>query len=59
MSVCVDSTAAGFYDKDGKSIKAPDAPGSYFRHVSEVQVAKYVGDQWLVTFITDDYNTTC
>ena len=59
MSVCVDSTAAGFFDKDGKSIKAPDAPGSYFRHVSEVQVAKYVGDQWLVTFITDDYNTTC
>jgi len=59
MTVCVDSTNAGFYDKTGNSIKAPDAPGSYFRHVSEVQVAQYQGNQWLVTFITDDYTKTC
>jgi hypothetical protein len=59
MSVCVDSTNAGFFDKTGASIKAPDAPGTYFRHVSEVQVAQYEGGQWLVTFITDDYTTTC
>ncbi len=31
----------------------------YFRHVSEVQVAQYEGGDWLVTFITDDYNKTC
>ena len=59
MSVCHDSTNAGFFDSTGASIKAPDAPGTYFRHVSEVQVALYEGGQWLVTFITDDYNTTC
>jgi len=59
MSVCHDSTNAGFFDKTGASIKAPDAPGTYFRHMSEVQVALYEGGQWLVTFITDDYNTTC
>jgi len=59
MTACVDSTSMGFFDKDGSSIKAPDAPGSYFRHVSEVQVAQYQGNQWLVTFITDDYNKTC
>lgn len=59
MSVCVDSTNAGFFDSTGKSIKAPDAPGSYFRSPSEVQVAQYEGGQWLVTFITDDYSTTC
>jgi hypothetical protein len=59
MTVCVDSTDAGFFDSAGRSIKAPDAPGSYFRHVSEVQVAKYEGGAWLVTFVTDDYNTTC
>lgn len=59
MSVCVDSTDAGFFDKTGTSIKAPDAPGTYYRHMSEVQVALYEGGQWLVTFITDDYNTTC
>src|SRR6476646_4708445 len=54
MTACVDATDMGFFDKAGKSIKAPNAPGSYFRHLSEVQVAKYEGDQWLVTFITDD-----
>ena len=59
MTACVDSTNMGFFDKDGNSIKAPDAPGSYFRHVSEVQVAQYQGNQWLVTFITDDYTKTC
>ena len=59
MAVCVDSTEAGFFDKAGNSIKAPDAPGSYFRHVSNVQVAQYEGGAWLVTFVTDDYNTTC
>ena len=59
ITSCVDATAMGFFDKNGMSIKAPDAPGSYFRHVSEVQVAQYVGGDWLVTFITDDYNKTC
>lgn len=59
MTACVDATDMGFFDKSGSSIKAPNAPGSYFRHPSEVQVAQYEGGQWLVTFITDDYNTTC
>ena len=56
---CVDSTNTDFFDSTGRSIKAPDVPGSYFRHISEVQVALYETGQWLVTFITDDYNTTC
>jgi len=59
MTVCVDATDMAFLDSSGKSIKAPDAPGSYFRHVSDVQVARYEGGQWLVTFITDDYTKTC
>jgi hypothetical protein len=59
MTDCVDATNVGFFDKDKISIKAPDAPGTYFRHRSEVQVAQYEGGQWLVTFITDDYHTTC
>ena len=59
MTVCVDATSTGFFDKDGKSIKAPDASGSYYRHPSEVQVAQYEGGTWLVTFITDDYTKTC
>ena len=59
ISDCVDSTNTDFFDSTGQSIKAPDVPGSYFRHVSEAQVALYETGQWLVTFITDDYNTTC
>ena len=59
MTDCVDATNVGFYDRSGNSIKAPDASGSYFRHVSEVQVAEYQGNQWLVTFITDDYTKRC
>jgi hypothetical protein len=59
MTVCADATNSGFFDKDGKSIKAPDVPGSYYRHPSEVQVAQYEGGAWLVTFITDDYTKTC
>jgi len=59
MTVCADATNSGFFDKEGNSIKAPDAPGSYYRHPSEVQVAQYEGGSWLVTFITDDYTKTC
>ena len=59
MTVCVDATDVGFYDKSGTSIKAPDAPGTYLRHPSTVTVAKFQGDQWLVYEIVDDYNTTC
>ena len=59
MTVCADATNSGFFDKDGNSIKAPDASGSYYRHPSEVQVAQYEGGAWLVTFITDDYTKTC
>ena len=41
MTVCVDKTYTGFFNADGSSIKAPDASGSYFRHVSNVQVGQY------------------
>lgn len=59
LTDCVDATNGGYFDKSGKSIKAPNVAGSYFRHVSVAQVAFYVGNQWLVTFVTDDYNKTC
>lgn len=60
---CVDATNAGFYDKTGNSIKAPNAPGTYFRHPSTVTVADFQGGdqghQWLVLTVADDYTTTC
>jgi hypothetical protein len=63
LSVCVDATNVGFYDKSGNSIKAPNAPGTYFRHPSTVTVAQFQGgdqgNQWLVFTVVDDYNTTC
>ena len=59
LAVCVDATSAGFFDKTGKSIKAPNAPGSYFRHPSQVQVLEYVGNKWLVTRTTSDFTKSC
>lgn len=59
LSVCVDARDVGFYDKSGTSIKAPDAPGTYFRHLSTVTIGEFQGDQWLVSAIVDDYDTTC
>lgn len=60
---CVDATNVGFYDKSGNSIKAPNAPGTYFRHPSTVTVAEFQGgdqgDQWLVLTVVDDYSTSC
>lgn len=56
---CPDATGIGFFNRDGVSIKAPDAPGSYFRHPSEIQVGQFEGGQWLVQSITDDYTVTC
>jgi len=59
LTVCVDTSNEGFFDKTGKSIKAPDAPGSYYRHPSKAAVYEYVGNQWLVTTINDDFSKTC
>jgi len=58
MTVCVDKTYTDFFNADGVSIKAPDAPGSYFRHISTAQVAQF-GDQWLVALTSDDWSKTC
>jgi hypothetical protein len=59
LTACVDATNVGFFDKTGKSIKAPNAPGSYFRHISKAKVLEYVGNQWLVTTINSDYSQPC
>ena len=37
---CVDKTTTDILDAAGKSIKAPDEPGSYFRHPSTAQLAQ-------------------
>lgn len=59
LSVCMDSTNIGFFDKSGKSIKAPNQAGSFYRHPSQIDVGQYVGGQWLVTVVTSDFGHTC
>lgn len=59
ITACIDKTATDFLDANGKSIKAPNAPGSYLRHVSTVQVGQFGAGQWLVTNTSDDWSTTC
>lgn len=58
MTVCVDKTYTDFLNADGGSIKAPNASGSYLRHVSNAQVAQF-GDKWLVAVTSDDWSKTC
>lgn len=58
LTACVDKTAVNFVDATGQSIKAPNAPGSYFRHVSTAQIVQFQ-DQWLVTVTSDDWTRTC
>lgn len=58
ISDCVDKTYTDYLQGD-VSIKAPDAPGSYFRHPAVVQVALFDGGRWLVLASTDDWSKTC
>jgi hypothetical protein len=55
---CVDKTDTDYLQGD-VSIKAPDAPGSYFRHPAVVQVAQFDGGRWLVLASSDDWSKTC
>jgi hypothetical protein len=55
---CVDKTYTDYLQGE-VSIKAPDAPGSYFRHPAVVQVAQFDGGRWLVLASTDDWSKTC
>lgn len=59
ITACIDQTNVQFLDKSGQSIKAPNGPGSYFRHPVRIQVGKYVGAKWLVTVSVDDWTKTC
>lgn len=58
ITACVDKSNTDILDSSGNSIKAPNQPGSYFRHVSVAQVGKF-DTKWLVTNTSDDWNKTC
>lgn len=56
---CVDTTNVGLFNRDGQSIKSPDAPGTYFRAPSKAQVGQFEGGAWLVVAVVDDHSVTC
>jgi hypothetical protein len=58
FSVCVDTTNTTVQDKDGKDVKAPDAPGSYYRHPGELWLERQNGT-WLIVDQKHDFQAQC
>ena len=56
---CVDSSNSDFLDSEGKSIKAPDASGTYYRHPATAQVVQVQDGSWRVAIASDDWSTRC
>jgi hypothetical protein len=56
---CVDSTYVDLFNSDGVSIKAPNAPGSYERHVLTAHVGQFQSEQWLVSDTVEDWSKPC
>ena len=56
---CVDSTGVDILNSAGEAITAPDAPGSYRRHVSTAHVGQVQTGQWLVSDTDEDWSAKC
>lgn len=59
ISDCVDKTATDILDPTGKSVKAPDAPGTYFRHQASANMIETIDGRWVLALGTDDWSQTC
>ena len=59
ISDCVDKSNTDSLDASGNSVKAPNGPGSYFRHPSTIQVVQRQDLTWAVAFVSDDWSQTC
>ncbi len=59
ISDCVDKTATDLLDSAGRSVKAPDAPGTYFRHAVTAQMVQTNDAHWVLAIKTDDWSQTC
>ena len=59
ISDCVDKTDTDLLDSAGKSVKAPDAPGTYFRHPASAQMVQTTDAHWVLAIKTDDWSQTC
>jgi hypothetical protein len=56
---CVDKTATDLFDLNGTSVKAPDGPGTYFRHAATAQMVQLADSRWVLALKNDDWSTTC
>lgn len=56
---CVDKTATDLLDAAGQSVKAPDAPGTYFRHAVTAQMVQTAEAYWVLAIKTDDWSQSC
>lgn len=59
LSVCVDASQQDLLDDKGNSYRRPDGPGSYYRFISSVQVAKFADQRWRVAVDTTDRSEQC
>jgi hypothetical protein len=59
ISDCVDKTATDLLDSAGESVRAPDAPGTYFRHSATAQMVQTNDAHWVLAIKTDDWAQTC
>jgi hypothetical protein len=59
ISDCVDKTNTDSFNSSGTSVKAPDGPGSYYRHPSFVQMAHLQDGRWVVVASAEDWSRTC
>jgi hypothetical protein len=58
FSACIDATETKSFDKDGKDITAPDAPGSYKRHPGDLWMERQNG-VWRFVDSKSDFQTQC
>lgn len=56
---CVDKSLTDSFNSSGVSVKAPDGPGSYFRHPSSAEMAQLSDGRWVVVLTSDDWSQTC
>lgn len=59
ISDCIDTTDTQYLDANNASIKAPDEPGTYFRHPRTAEVVQTNDGQWRVSQSSDNYQVQC
>lgn len=59
LQSCVDASGQDLVDGEGHSYRRSDGPGSYYRFISSVQVAKFADGRWRVVVDSTDRSAQC